>query len=274
MTETGEDAFKATKASVHYRAGTIQQRCSGCAYSYGPVEARRCKLVAGPIKGDDVCDLWEDRLAKHDTALYRYRQVLLIRHGATEYNQEGGGVDRIRGWHNVPLSALGREQIKALAQKLKGSGIDYIVSSDLDRARETADEIKRVTGADVILTRKFRPWDLGEYTGQESATAHPIMVKFAHEKPFKPVTGGESFDAFKARVFSGLREFAGQYKNKTMAIVTHHRCERLIHAWIDRGSPANMAIDLNVMFKQGEGTATCDRVRIDLNNLYGLVASK
>jgi broad specificity phosphatase PhoE len=215
-----------------------------------------------------------ERRVSENGPLYTFREVTIVRHGATAYNQEGGGVDRIRGWHNVPLSALGREQVRDLAQKLKFSGIDYIVSSDLDRARETAEEIKRVTGADLLLTQKFRPWDLGEYTGQESMAVHPLMAKFAHEKPMKPIPGGESFASFKERVFSGLREFAGQYPQKKMAIVTHHRCERLIHAWIDRGSPANLAIDLNAMFKHGEGTATFDRVRIDMNTLYGLVDSK
>jgi broad specificity phosphatase PhoE len=212
------------------------------------------------------------RLAK--APLYTFREITIIRHGATAYNAEGGGVDRIRGWKNVPLSALGKQQVRQLAAKLKESGIDFIVASDLDRARETAEAIRETTGADLIFSKKFRPWDLGEYTGQESMAVHPVMAGYAYRKPFKAVTGGESFDAFKSRVFAGLREYVGLYRNKTLAIVTHHRVERLIHAWIDRGSPANEAIDLNVMFKRGETCAHSEKVRIDLNTLYGLVESK
>lgn len=206
--------------------------------------------------------------------LYTFREIYIIRHGATAYNAESGGVDRIRGWKNVPLSDLGRKQVKELAAKLKNSGIDFMVSSDLERARETAETVQRATGADLIFSKKFRPWDLGEYTGQESMAVHPIMADYAYRKPFKPIPGGESFDAFKARVFAGFREYVGQYRDKTLAIFTHHRVERLVHAWIEKGSPADEEIDLNVMFKRGEGTAHYDKVRIDLNTLYGLVESK
>ena len=207
-------------------------------------------------------------------SLYTFRDICLIRHGATAYNAEGGGIDRIRGWKNVPLSDEGRRQVQELAEKLKNSGIKFIVSSDLDRARETAEAIARRTGADLVLSQKFRPWDLGEYTGQESMAVHPVMVKAARERPHRPVPGGESFADFRGRVFSGLREFMAQKRDERMAIVTHHRDERLIHAWIALGSPANEAIDMNVMFRRGEGTAHHCHVRIDLNTLYGMVESK
>lgn len=208
-------------------------------------------------------------------SLYCFREVYIIRHGATAYNSEGsGGVDRIRGWANIPLSDEGRKQVKELVGKLRKSGIDYIVASDLERTRETAEAVAEATGAILLFSQKFRPWDLGEYTGQESMAVHPIMSDYAHRKPFKSIPGGESFDGFRGRVFSGLREFFFQDRAKQMAIVTHHRVERLIHAWIAAGSPANEAVDLNVMFRRGEGTAHYDKVRIDLDTLYGLVESK
>lgn len=207
-------------------------------------------------------------------SLYTFREIYIIRHGATAYNAENGGVDRIRGWKNVPLSDTGREQVKELATRLKKSGIGFIISSDLERARETAEGVAKATGALLVLSRKFRPWDVGEYTGQESTSVHPIMLKYAYEKPYTPVPGGESFDGFKARVFSGLREFMGQYRDRTAAIVTHHRDERMIHGWIAKGSPANEEIDMNVMFQRGEKTAHADKIRIDLNTLFGLVESK
>lgn len=207
-------------------------------------------------------------------SLYTFRDVTLIRHGATAYNSEGGSIDRIRGWKNIPLSDKGREQVRELAAELKTSGLKFIVSSDLDRARETAEAVAHATGATLVLSPKFRPWDLGEYTGQESMAVHPLMVKFAHDKPGRPVPGGESFNQFRARVFSGLREFMAMNRSDPAAIVTHHRDERLIQAWIALGSPANEAIDMNVMFRRGEGTAHHCKVRIDLNTLYGMVQSK
>lgn len=207
-------------------------------------------------------------------SLYSFRQIYIIRHGATKFNAEGGGVDRIRGWRNIPLSDTGREQVKKLAASLKNSGIGFMVASDLERTRETAERVQETTGAHLVLSPKFRPWDLGEYTGQESMAVHPMMAKYAYEKPDRAIPGGESFNGFKDRVFWGLREFMGQFPERTLAIVTHHRVERLIHAWIDRGSPRNMDVNLNVMFQRGEGTAHYDKIRIDLNTLYGLVDHK
>ena len=206
--------------------------------------------------------------------LYNFRHVYLIRHGATALNSESGGADRIRGWKNIPLSPHGKEEVEKLAHDLKDSGIDIIVSSDLDRAKDTAEAVAKTTGARVELSKKLRPWDLGEYTGQESMAVHPVIVKLAIEKPWRAVPGGESFDGFCARVFNGLREIMLDEPTKKMALVTHHRDERLIKAWIALGSPASGAVDHDVMFRHGEKTAHAEQVKIDLSTLYGLVESK
>lgn len=204
----------------------------------------------------------------------RYRKVYLIRHGTTALNSESGGVDRIRGWKNVQLSEKGREEIEALAEKMTDSGIELIVSSDLDRAAETARAVAATTGATIELTKLFRPWDLGEWTGQESQVIHPKIADYATRKPDTMVPGGESFNQFRYRVFRGMREYMWRDPAKQMAVVTHHRDERLIQAWRAKGSPGNEAIDLNVMFQRGSCPAHAELVPIDLETLYGLVPSR
>lgn len=206
--------------------------------------------------------------------LAAYREIYLIRHGATALNSESGGVDRIRGWKNVQLSEKGREEIKALAQKLKDSGIKTLVSSDLDRAAETAHAIAATTGARVTLTKQFRPWDLGEFTGQESSSIHPVIADFATRKPDTKIPGGEAFNEFRYRVFNGLREYLWQNPDDLLGIVTHHRDERLLKAWIEKGQPRNLGLDLNVMFRHGEKTAHAEVVKIDLGTLYGSVDAR
>jgi len=60
-----EEPVKKSKAKVDYReANTASRRCGTCKYAYGPTGQRHCWLVEGMIKPDDVCNLWEQGIAK------------------------------------------------------------------------------------------------------------------------------------------------------------------------------------------------------------------
>jgi hypothetical protein len=52
---------KRSKEQVGYRSAIGDRRCGTCRYSYGPKGSRRCKLVEGLIRPDDVCDLWKPK---------------------------------------------------------------------------------------------------------------------------------------------------------------------------------------------------------------------
>ena len=60
-------------------------------------------------------------------------RVLFVRHGETTWNREG----RIQGWASTPLTGRGRDQARATGELLRAAGVDRIVASDLQRARET-----------------------------------------------------------------------------------------------------------------------------------------
>lgn len=197
------------------------------------------------------------------------RKVYVIRHGMTEYNEQNGdgSVDRIRGWRDVPLSDKGREQAEKLGKKLKDSGIDVIYHSPFSRATDTAAEIAKNTGAPMIPTDKLKPWNVGELTGQESKDAHPKLREYATQKPNEPIAGGESFNTFKARLFDGLREIVNNSQGKLPALVTHHRVERMIRAWMDAGQKPDLSLDMGEMLKHGEPTGHAEIVHIQANKL-------
>ena len=160
-----------------------------------------------------------------------HRRVYLIRHGSTEMNSE----DRIRGQCNVPLSAEGREEIARLAELLRESNIQFIVSSDLDRAVETAESIARARGARLNKTGLLRPWDVGKFTGRSASAVTPRLIELARDTPARPAPGGESFNDFKHRAFMGIRVALGA-SEAPLAIVSHHRMERLLAAWLSAGA--------------------------------------
>jgi probable phosphoglycerate mutase len=113
---------------------------------------------------------------------------------------------------------------------LSGHNIDAIYSSDLSRAKDTADEIAKYhKDVPVQVTQGLRPWHLGNLTGQHSADVVPILAE-AVNNPDKPVDGGESFHDFSGRFFNTLDQIKREHGGETVAIVSHHRNDRLLTA--------------------------------------------
>lgn len=193
------------------------------------------------------------------------RSMQLIRHGATALNNDDVSVDRIRGWKDIPLSRDGKEEAERLGEKMKDMGDlpDVIVSSDLKRACETAEIISRITGVPLDdISRDFRPWNVGDLSGEVSKKAIPVLADYAENRPTKDVPGGESFDDFKARFFGGLERVMKEYPGKKIAVVTHHRGERLVKAWLKAGHPDDGEIDIAEFNQKGEHTGSIEEILV------------
>jgi broad specificity phosphatase PhoE len=89
--------------------------------------------------------------------------VLLARHGETDDNRPPV---RFQGWRDTPLNDTGRRQAQALAAELDGRGIRSIWSSDLSRARETAEIVARRLGLGVCLDSRLREGNRGRWEGR------------------------------------------------------------------------------------------------------------
>jgi 2,3-bisphosphoglycerate-dependent phosphoglycerate mutase len=91
------------------------------------------------------------------------RQMILVRHGATEPNLAGL---RCGGDLDVPLTALGREQARQAALRIRELGlpVGVIVASHLQRTRETAAIIGEALGCtEVVIEPGFAERRLGEW---------------------------------------------------------------------------------------------------------------
>ncbi len=175
-------------------------------------------------------------------------EIVIIRHGSTKLNSE----DRIRGWSEIPLDAHGKREAKSLGEKLKDSDIHCLIASDLDRTQETAAIISSITGIPFEkVTKDFRPWHLGEFTGQPTEKVHPLMAEFAREYPDDKIKGGESFNTFKERFLDGLFKIKKQYPGQRIGIVTHHRGDRIFAAWKAKGFPKSKEVDIDVFLRKG-----------------------
>jgi broad specificity phosphatase PhoE len=177
----------------------------------------------------------------------------IVRHGATAFNGESGvSVDKERGWSNVPLTLEGRKQALAAGVRLKGRGIGAIVSSDLNRAIETAQIIGEVLGIKPQYSFRLRPWDLGNLTTRIMSEVTPEIRNYAKNHPDKPVPDGESFNDFRRRAFDGFAAALRRNTSRKLLIVAHHRIERLIAGWQANKQPIEHTIDIPTFLEKGD----------------------
>src|SRR5205807_6477394 len=88
--------------------------------------------------------------------------LLLVRHGETDWNRDG----RWQGHSDTRLNERGREQARELAGQI--DGVDVIYSSDLARARETAEILAAELGIEVHVDQRLRERGFGAWEGLTS----------------------------------------------------------------------------------------------------------
>jgi broad specificity phosphatase PhoE len=117
--------------------------------------------------------------------------VILVRHGATPWNRDG----LVQGWTDIPLSEAGRLQAARAGHALTTHRVARILTSDLSRARETADIIAAILGVAVESHEGLREYNCGRWEGR------PYLAIRAEEgeafwgwfnDPDVPTPGGES----------------------------------------------------------------------------------
>ena len=148
-------------------------------------------------------------------------RLTLIRHAETLWNRER----RMQGQTDTALSDTGRAQAAALAERLAGSAYVALYSSDLARARNTAQAIARRTGHDIITDSRLRERRFGIFEGlayAEMSERHPEeWQRFQSRDPDYVIPGGECAREFHVRCLACLTEIAERHDGCDVAIVTH-----------------------------------------------------
>ena len=121
--------------------------------------------------------------------------LLLVRHGETDWNAEG----RLQGHTDRPLTDYGRRQAQQLAEELEREEIDAIYSSDLARARETAQIVGERLALPVELDPELREKDWGTWEGLTAVERD--RVEFA----------GESTEAHQERMLRALARISERH---------------------------------------------------------------
>ena len=144
----------------------------------------------------------------------------LLRHGRTEHTPER----RFSGSSDLPLSQLGQADAAAAAQHLAGRGIDVIVSSPLQRTRQTAEAAAAVLGVPVEVDRDLRELDFGAWeglTGDEARQKNPLAYRRWWGSTDVRPPGGESVDDVAVRVARARVRVLERHAGKTVLLVSH-----------------------------------------------------
>jgi broad specificity phosphatase PhoE len=144
--------------------------------------------------------------------------VVLVRHGATEWNES----KRAQGQADIPLSARGHAQAKEIARELAGLDIAAVYSSDLVRAVDTARAIAAEHDLEVSVDPGFREVDQGEWTGlttSEIKARWPELWGPARHYTARP--GGESPAHVRERALGALARVARAHPDETVVVVSH-----------------------------------------------------
>lgn len=148
-------------------------------------------------------------------------RILLVRHGQTVGNIEG----RFCGHSETELTPLGIAQARALGQRLRTETIDGAVSSDLSRARLTAEAaLESHQHLRPELDPGLREMYYGDWeamTGSEVREQHPELMRAFFRGGTDGAPGGESVADVRARTAAALLRAADLYRDGTVLIVSH-----------------------------------------------------
>ena len=139
---------------------------------------------------------------------------LVVRHAESVWNLDG----RWQGHANPPLSPSGAAQARAAAAGL--DGVDCIVSSDLDRARETAEIIAGALDAGpVTCDPGWRERDVGLWQGLTSEQIERDYPGALAEGSYPP--GWESDESVIERALAAAHRVAARVPSGDALVVSH-----------------------------------------------------
>jgi len=148
-------------------------------------------------------------------------KLCLVRHGQTDWNLEG----RYQGQSDVPLNKNGRKQAQSLIETLGDRNFSAIYTSDLSRARETAEPIAKALNIPLRVEPRLREINQGEWEG---VLVDDIKARYAElwsQRTIDPASvrppGGETVSEVAERVYAALDDIVRRFPADNVLVISH-----------------------------------------------------
>jgi broad specificity phosphatase PhoE len=150
-------------------------------------------------------------------------EIVLIRHGATDWNLEG----RCQGATDRELSAAGIRQAEEIARRLGVESFQAIYSSSLRRARQTAEFIGQRHDLPVLVEHDLRELDHGQLEGltflEIKERYGEFLARWRSEPADLRVPGGERLSDVAERAWKVLHKIVARHsQDARLAVVSHN----------------------------------------------------
>ncbi|MBQ3116360.1 MAG: histidine phosphatase family protein [Clostridia bacterium] len=149
-------------------------------------------------------------------------KFIVIRHGHSVSNKE----KTYTGQLDVALSSEGIDQAKSLAEYLyENYKVDSVYSSNLIRAKHTADFVAEKFGLPVIIEEDLKEMYCGKWEGLTAEQAEALypedFLDWQTNLEDGRCTDGEWMSEIKSRAVRAIKKIAEENDGKTVVIVSH-----------------------------------------------------
>ena len=155
-------------------------------------------------------------------------RFLLVRHGQSTWNAVG----RWQGWADPPLSPTGEDQAREASANLDGTRFGAVASSDLQRARTTAEVLAEGLGLGAVaVDAGLRERDVGDwegFTGDEIDQRWPGLRDAWRRGDVPNPPNGEQNPAIVERVLAALGRLDADHPDDDVLVVTHGGVIRIL----------------------------------------------
>ncbi len=153
-------------------------------------------------------------------------EILLVRHGASQAFVPSEAFPMLGTQGNPSLSPAGKEQAAKVCDRLRDEPIDRIYVTKLSRTLETAAPLLEATGLTAEVSPHLHELHFGEWEGglarkKLREMIDPAAIEATRTGKWDLVPGAEKWDAFMARLRTGLEEIVSSNPGSNVVVFAH-----------------------------------------------------